>query len=144
RRLGVCWHTMSTQAVVPTQAPKPTKPRTARPGREPVTPSDTAAPAPAGGPRPDEPQAREFARKGDVVRPTVKAAGDLDARLRPEAIRRGMTLSAWIREAVEAHLPGGPQRPVRQLLALGAGRSTEENVSGRIDEILAAEWVPHR
>src|SRR6266516_3866181 len=86
--------------------------------------------------RPPRLTAQEMAGKVDVVRTTVKVTVDINTRMRHEAARRGMTVSAWVREAVEAHLPGGPRRPVRALMAAGAGRSTEQDVSGRIDEIL--------
>jgi predicted transcriptional regulator len=68
-----------------------------------------------------------------MKRTTVKLPDDLDARLRHEAARRGMTISELTREAVERHLGG------RRLLAAGAGRSGETDISERIEEILAAE-----
>jgi hypothetical protein len=68
-----------------------------------------------------------------MKRTTVKLPEDLDARLRHEAARRGMTISELTREAVERHLGG------RRLLAAGAGRSGHTDISERIEEILAAE-----
>jgi predicted transcriptional regulator len=68
-----------------------------------------------------------------MKRTTVKLPDDLDARLRHEAARRGMTISELTREAVERHLGG------RHLLAAGAGRSGHTDISERIEEILAAE-----
>ena len=68
-------------------------------------------------------------------RTTVKLPDELDARLRHEAERRGMTISELTREAIEAHLGGR-----RTLLATGAGRSGRSDVSERIEEILAVEW----
>jgi hypothetical protein len=68
-----------------------------------------------------------------MKRTTVKLPDDLDARLRHEAARRGMTISELTREAVERHLGG------RRLLAAGAGRSGHTDISERIEEILAAE-----
>jgi predicted transcriptional regulator len=72
-----------------------------------------------------------------LKRTTLKIPDDLDARLRHEAERRGITISALSREALEAHLVGGGAR--RRLGAAKAGRSGRSDVSQRIEEILAAE-----
>jgi hypothetical protein len=72
-----------------------------------------------------------------MKRTTVKIPDSLDARLRHEAERRGVTISAVSREALEAYLVGSPGP--RRLGAAGAGRSGEDDVSERIEEILAAE-----
>lgn len=88
--------------------------------------------------------AQDVARVGMLAymkRTTVKLPEDLDREMREEAARRGLTLSDWTREAIEAHLPH--QRGHRRLRALGAGRSGRSDVSSRIDEILAAELSPH-
>lgn len=71
-----------------------------------------------------------------VRRTTVKIPDDLDARLRHEAQRRGVTIAEISREALEAYL-GGSSR--RRLGAAAAGRSGRSDVSERIEEILAAE-----
>ena len=71
-------------------------------------------------------------------RTTVKIPDDLDVRLRSEAARREMTVSALTREAIERHVTGG----VRRLRAAGAGSSGCDDISERIEEILAAEVVP--
>lgn len=76
-----------------------------------------------------------------MKRTTVKLPEDVDREMREEAARRGLTISDWTREAIEAHLPR--QRGRRKLRALGAGRSGRSDVSSRIDEILAAEIAPH-
>jgi hypothetical protein len=73
-----------------------------------------------------------------MKRTTVKLPDELDAQLRHEAARRGMTISELTREAVEKHLAGGRGRR-RRLMAAGAGRSGHSDVSERIEEILAAE-----
>jgi predicted transcriptional regulator len=73
-----------------------------------------------------------------MKRTTVKLPDDLDAQLRHEAARRGITISELTREAVETHLAAGTRRR-RRLLAAGAGRSGHSDVSERIEEILAAE-----
>jgi predicted transcriptional regulator len=74
-----------------------------------------------------------------MQRTTVKLPDDLDALLRHEAARRGMTVSALVREAVEAHLPGRRGRGRRRLGAAAAGRSGRGDVSERIEEILSGE-----
>jgi predicted transcriptional regulator len=72
-------------------------------------------------------------------RTTVKLPDDLDARLRHEAARRKTTISELTREAIEAHLGVGRRR---RLLAAGAGRSGQADISERIEEILRAEVAP--
>jgi predicted transcriptional regulator len=69
-------------------------------------------------------------------RTTIKLPDDLDARLRHEATRRGTTISALTREAIEAHL-GADGR--RRLLAAKAGRSGQGDISERIEGILRRE-----
>ena len=68
-----------------------------------------------------------------MKRTTVKLPDDLDARLRHEASRRGMTLAELTREAIESHLGGR-----RRLRAAGAGHSGRDDISERIEEILRA------
>lgn len=77
-----------------------------------------------------------------MQRTTVKLSDDLDARLRHEAERRGITVSELTREAIETALsaPAGKRR----LLAAGAGASGRSDLSERIEEILAAEVGPSR
>jgi predicted transcriptional regulator len=72
-----------------------------------------------------------------MKRTTVKLPDDLDARLRHEAQRRGVTISDVTRAAIEEHL--GRRRGRRRLLAAGAGRSGAADVSVRIEEILRGE-----
>ena len=74
-----------------------------------------------------------------MVRTTVKLPEELDARLRFEAQRRRITISALTREAIESHLR---PRPRRRLGAAAAGRSGRADVSERIEEILAREVLP--
>ncbi len=70
-----------------------------------------------------------------VKRTTVKLTDEIDAKLRHEAQRRGVTVSELTREAIERHL-GGRDRKLR---AAGAGRSGRDDISERIEELLAAE-----
>ncbi|MFQ5948204.1 MAG: CopG family transcriptional regulator [Acidimicrobiia bacterium] len=70
-----------------------------------------------------------------MKRTTVKLPDELDAKLRHEAERRGVTVSELTREAIEEHL-GGKRR---RLGAAGAGRSGRDDISERIEEILTAE-----
>lgn len=74
-----------------------------------------------------------------VKRTTVKIPDALDARLRHEAQRRGLTIADISREALEAYL-GDPS--TRRLGAAGAGHSGRSDVSERIEQILAAEAAP--
>ncbi|HEV7806465.1 MAG TPA: CopG family transcriptional regulator [Solirubrobacteraceae bacterium] len=71
-------------------------------------------------------------------RTTLKIPDALDARLRHEAQRRGITISELSREALEAYLVGGPPGR-RRLGAAKAGASGHTDVFERIEEILAAE-----
>jgi predicted transcriptional regulator len=70
-----------------------------------------------------------------MKRTTVKLPDDLDARLRHEAARRGISVSELTREAIETHLGGKG----RQLIAAKAGRSGRNTISERIEEILRSE-----
>ena len=70
-----------------------------------------------------------------VKRMTVKIGDELDARLRHEAERRGMTVSELTREALEANLQVAPRRKLR---AAAAGARGRDDVSVRIEEILGA------
>jgi len=72
-----------------------------------------------------------------MKRTTVKLPDQLDARLRLEARRRGMTISELTREAIEGHLGA---RDGRRLMAAGAGRSGRSDISERIEEILREDW----
>lgn len=73
-----------------------------------------------------------------LKRTTVKLPDELDAKLRHEAERRGITVSELTRNAIEDHL-GGRRRRLR---AAGAGHSGRDDISERIEEILAAEVAP--
>ena len=70
-------------------------------------------------------------------RTTIKISEDLDARLRHEAARRGLTISDVTREALEAYLGNGGRR---RLSFVGVGRSGHRDKARRMEEILAEEW----
>ena len=70
-------------------------------------------------------------------RTTVKLSDEVDARLRHEAERRGITISELTREAIQAHLGAR-----RTLGAAAAGRSGQSDISERVEEILASEVTP--
>lgn len=72
-----------------------------------------------------------------VQRTTVKIPDALDARLRHEAGRRGVTIAQINREALEAYL--GVETGRRTLGAAGVGHSGRQDVSERIEQILAEE-----
>jgi predicted transcriptional regulator len=69
-------------------------------------------------------------------RTTVKLPDELDARLRHEAARRGLTVSELTREAIKSHLGGGSRR---RFAGGKAWRSGQQDVSERIEEILRSE-----
>lgn len=72
-----------------------------------------------------------------MKRTTVKLPDELDAKLRHEAARRGITIAELTREAIEIHLNGEPRR--RFLFGAGSGRSDGSGIASRVDEILAEE-----
>ena len=74
-----------------------------------------------------------------MKRTTIKLPEEVDAKLRHEAERRGMTISELTREAIETHLA-----PKRKLGAAAAGKSGRSDISERIEEILASEVKPSR
>ena len=70
-----------------------------------------------------------------MKRTTVKLPNEIDARLRHEASRRGVTIAEVTREAIEAHLGGSRRR----LIAAKAGRSGHRDTARRIEEIIRRE-----
>ncbi len=73
-----------------------------------------------------------------MQRTTVKLPDDLDARLRHEAHRQGITIAQVTRTALEAHLGGGRRR----LGAAASGRSGRSEISERVEEIIRSETAP--
>jgi hypothetical protein len=76
-----------------------------------------------------------------MQRTTVKIPDELDARLRHEAKRRGMTISEVVREALEARLGEGRRR---LLDSAGTFRSGRGDISERIEELLAEDASQRR
>jgi predicted transcriptional regulator len=77
----------------------------------------------------------------NVRRTTIKIPDELDARLRHEAARQGVTISELTRTALQTYLgarplPAGARR---RLLSAGAGDSGCGDISERIEEILYGE-----
>ncbi|WP_243740571.1 CopG family transcriptional regulator [Streptomyces sp. 8K308] len=72
-------------------------------------------------------------------RTTIKLEDGLDARMRHEAARRGMTISEWTREAIASHLPGAghPGQARRRFRSARAGDSGRSDIAERMEEILA-------
>lgn len=74
-------------------------------------------------------------------RTTVKLPDELDARLRHEAARRGVTIAEVTRTALEQHLGTGGRR---RLGAAASGCSGQSDASERIEEILSSEIASSR
>ena len=64
----------------------------------------------------------------------MKLPEDLDAKLRQEAARRGMTVSELTREAIERYLNGGRRRVLK---SAGAFRSERGDIASRAEELFA-------
>jgi len=71
-------------------------------------------------------------------RTTIKISDELDAWIRHEAARRGLTISDLTREALEVYRNGG--EPRRSLSFASLGRSGHHDTARSIEEILEEEW----
>jgi Ribbon-helix-helix protein, copG family len=69
-------------------------------------------------------------------RTTVKLQDDLDAQLRHEAKRQGVTIAEITRAALVAYLGAGKRR---RLGAAAAGCSGRSDISERVEEIISKE-----
>jgi predicted transcriptional regulator len=76
-----------------------------------------------------------------LKRTTVKIPNELDARLRQEAARTGLTISEVTRAALSAYLGAPTPGQRRVLLATAAGRSGRSDLAQNIEEILAGELL---
>jgi hypothetical protein len=70
----------------------------------------------------------------EVKRTTVMLPDELDARLRREAVRRGVSIADVVREALEASLPEPTGRG--PLSFFGIGQGWPDDASERVDEIV--------
>jgi len=66
---------------------------------------------------------------------TIIVADDVDARLRLEARRRGSSISAVVRAAIDRHLPH--PSPDGHLSFFSVGEGSPADVSERVDEFVA-------
>lgn len=69
-----------------------------------------------------------------VKRTTIMLPDDVDARLRLEARRRGLSIAQVAREAIERELPPPPDGPL-SFFAVGDG--SPRDASERVDEFVA-------
>ncbi len=74
-----------------------------------------------------------------MKRTTVKIPDELDARLRREAARTGLTISEVTRAALSSYLAAPVAGQRRDFLAAGAGRSGRSDLAQNLEEILAGE-----
>ena len=70
-----------------------------------------------------------------MKRTMILIPDDLDARLRLEAARRGVSLAEVSREAIEAYLAA--QLATGELGFFSVGEGTPDDVSERVDEFVA-------
>ena len=71
-----------------------------------------------------------------MKRTIVKLPDELYLHIRHEAERRGTTVSAITREAIESFRDSGQRRTLR---AAGVGRSGQHDISELIEEVLRQE-----
>lgn len=67
---------------------------------------------------------------------------DVDARLRGEARRRGVSIADVVREAIEKYLPAPP--PAGPLSFFGVGEGESADASERVDELVGQAVHRHR
>ena len=72
-----------------------------------------------------------------MKRTAIEVDDEVEARMKQEAARRGITVSEWAREAVVSHLPGsGSLGANRTFRVAGVGASGRSDVSAHFDELL--------
>jgi predicted transcriptional regulator len=71
---------------------------------------------------------------GIMKRTTVMLPDELDARLRFEARRRGVSIADLAREAIASYLP---EPPAERFTFVGIGESAEHDTSERVDAEVA-------
>jgi hypothetical protein len=77
-----------------------------------------------------------------VKRTTVMLSDELDARLRFEARRRGVSIADLVREALDARFGQPPGR--RRLSFVAVGEGDADNVSERVDEFVSRAVQRHK
>ena len=70
---------------------------------------------------------------------TISLPDELAEVLSREAKRRGESVSAFVREALESYLRGPEDRP-RELPFVAAGRSGTKHTARNAEKILTREW----
>jgi plasmid stability protein len=69
-----------------------------------------------------------------MKRTTIMLPDELDARIRLEARRRGVSIADVAREAIEQHVGAGPEAGPLSFFAIGEGKPAD--VSERVDEFV--------
>ncbi len=77
-----------------------------------------------------------------MKRTTIMLPDDIDARLRLEAKRRGTSIAALAREAIEERLPSPPPKGRLGFFAVGDGSPAD--ASERVDEFVSASVAARR
>ena len=76
-------------------------------------------------------------------RVTISLPAELAEVLARESRKRGETVSAFVREAIEAYVRREEAEP-RRLPFVGIGRSGKKRTARDAEKILAREWGPAR
>jgi hypothetical protein len=81
-----------------------------------------------------------------MKRTTIMLPDELDARVRLEARRRGVSIADIAREAIEQHLPGPAPKGPLGFFALGEGgpRDASERVEELVAKAVARRRQPRR
>lgn len=77
-----------------------------------------------------------------MKRTTIMLPEDVDARLRHEARRRGVSMADVAREAIEHHLPAPNETGRLSFFAVGDGSPAD--ASERVDEFVGKAIARHR
>ncbi len=77
------------------------------------------------------------------ARITISLPEELAEVLTREAKRRGESVSAFVREALESYLHGAEPGP-RELSFVAAGKSGKKHTARNAEDILAREWSRDR
>ncbi len=77
-----------------------------------------------------------------MKRTTIMLPDELDARIRREARRRGVSIADIAREAIERHVPAPPTSGRLGFFAIGDGEPVD--ASERVDELVGESIRRHR